>query len=32
MIEASFFSEVNNKIPIYGVMSYFSNDKKMLQN
>ena len=31
MIEATFFSEFNKKILIYGLISYFSDDKKILQ-
>ena len=28
MIETSFFSELNTRIQIYGLISYFSDDKK----
>ena len=31
MIEATFFSELN-KFQIYGIISYLSDDKKILQN
>ena len=32
MIETTFFSELNKKIQIYGLISYFSDNKKILQN
>ena len=28
MIEATFFSKLNKRIQIYGLISYFSDDKK----
>ena len=32
MIQTTFFRELNNKIQIYGLISYLNDDNKMLQN
>ena len=32
VIEGTFFNELNKKIQIYGLISYFSDDKKILQS